>query len=194
MFGAHPPRTLPHLVDEKRDGDPVQAVRQKVLEEPAREGHQVVVGDRARDDDVAAAASRKVASEKRGEPRPQRRRESRPLESGPRSAAPRGNRTSVRRPRAATASSRARLRPLRVRFQHGKDRSRPRRPRSPTSSSRSRSPSPSSRIAELGLARELRLGQVRHPDHARAPGAVKLRLGARRELRAPPCRRRSRPR
>ena len=39
------------------------------------------------------------------------------------------------------------------------------------------------REAELGLARELRLLQVRHADHVRAPAPVELRLGARRELR-----------
>ena len=39
------------------------------------------------------------------------------------------------------------------------------------------------REAELGLARELRLLQVGHADHRRAPGAVEVRLGARRELR-----------
>ena len=39
------------------------------------------------------------------------------------------------------------------------------------------------RVADLGLARELGLLEVRHPDDVGAPGPVQLRLGERRELR-----------
>src|SRR5262245_17911107 len=40
------------------------------------------------------------------------------------------------------------------------------------------------RVAELGLAGELRFGHVGHPDHRHAPSPVDVRLRARRELRA----------
>ena len=39
-------------------------------------------------------------------------------------------------------------------------------------------------VADLGLARELRLLQVRHADHVHAPRSIQLRLCQRRELRA----------
>ena len=47
------PAPLPsHLVHQKTDGEVLDLVGQDVLGEAAREGHQVVIGDRTGDDDV----------------------------------------------------------------------------------------------------------------------------------------------